>query len=343
LGISVDENALRRLGMPRAPLLARSRNLASLESRAPGGNFMKKWCMGVLMSSVALVATGACGGDKNANPAPCKTGALACACYPNDTCDGQLSCFAELCLDLSAAGGAGSLGQGGGDVEPVGGASDQPIGGEGAIAGSGAGAGLGGSMSLGGSSGTAGEGTSGTAGQGASGTAGQGTSGSASGGTGTVEAFPPDPAGCALVTTCPTCCETTGVYALDTLANDATAKYVTCFTVTEEAALAEFDFASYDQVGAIFFRFATAQDIGTLGVSGVGTGGSLEVALVRAQGKDGCIYPIVGGSLSPTPDTCWGLGAGPYALLPADQIEVRVRALQPGRAALNVTGVVYGP
>jgi NAD+ kinase len=27
----------------------------------------------------------------------------------------------------------------------------------------------------------------------------------------------------------------------------------------------------------------------------------------------------------------------------ADQIEVRVRALQPGRAALNVTGIVYGP
>ena len=70
---------------------------------------MKKWCLGVLMSGVALVATGACGGDKNANQAPCKTGALACLCYPNDTCDDGLSCFAELCLDLSAVGGAGSL------------------------------------------------------------------------------------------------------------------------------------------------------------------------------------------------------------------------------------------
>jgi hypothetical protein len=289
---------------------------------------MKKWSLGVLMSGVALVAMGACGGDKDANQAPCKTGELACLCYPNDTCDDGLSCFAELCLDLSAVGGAGSLGQGGGDGEPPpGGAPEQPAGGKNAAGG--AGPGLGGSMSLGGSTGAAGKGSSG--------------SGNGGGGTGNVDTFPPDPAGCALVTTCPTCCQTTGVYALDAFATDATAKYVTGFTVTAESALAEFDFASYDEVGAIFFRFATAQNISSLGVSGIGTGGSLEVALVRAQGKDGCIYPIIGGSLSPTPDTCWGLGAGPYALLPADQIEVRVRALQPGRAALNVTGVVYGP
>jgi hypothetical protein len=292
---------------------------------------MKKWCLGVLMSGVTLLATGACGGDKNANQAPCKTGALACLCYPNQTCDDGLSCFADLCLDLSAVGGAGSLGQGGGGDEPEGGAAEQPAGGKDAAGGSGAGPALGGTMSIGGSNGTAGKSSSGGAGSGGT------------GGTDNVETFPPDPTGCALVTTCPTCCQTTGVYALDALANDATAKYVTGFTVTETAALAEFDFASYDQVGAIFFRFATAQNISSLGVSGVGTGGSLEVALVRAQGKDGCIYPIIDGSLSPTPDTCWGLGAGPYALLPADQIEVRVRALQAGRAALNVTGVVYGP
>jgi hypothetical protein len=291
---------------------------------------MKKWCLGVLMSGVTLVAMGACGGDKTANQAPCKTGALACSCYPNDTCDDGLSCFAELCLDLSAVGGAGSLGQGGGDAETEGGAADQPTGGMNAAGGSGSGAGRGGSVNIGGFNGSAGKGNSGS-----------GTGGT--GGTGNVETFPPDPAGCALVTTCPTCCQTTGVYALDAFNKDATAKYVTGFTVTEGGALAEFDFASYDEVGAIFFRFGTAQNIASLGVSGVGTGGSLEVALVRAQGKDGCIYPIIGGSLSPTPDTCWGLGAGPYALLPADQIEVRVRALQPGRAALNVTGVVYGP
>ena len=133
------------------------------------------------------------------------------------------------------------------------------------------------------------------------------------------------------------------MYALDALANDATAKYVSAFSVTASSALAEFDFLGADQIGAIFFRFSTAQNIGSLSVQGSGTGGSLEIALVRAQGKDGCIYPVIAGSLSPTPDVCWGLGAGPYALLPADQIEIRVRAVQAGRAALNVTGVQYGP
>ena len=142
---------------------------------------MKKWCLGVLMSGVALVATGACGGDKNANQAPCKTGALACSCYPNDTCDDGLSCFAELCLDLSAVGGAGSLGQGGGDVEPPGGAPDQPTGGKNAAGG--ATASFGGAIALGGSTGTAGKGSSGSA--------------TGGGGTGNVDIFPPDPAGCA--------------------------------------------------------------------------------------------------------------------------------------------------
>jgi len=292
---------------------------------------MKKWCLGIWMSGVVLIATGACGGDKNANPAPCRTGAYACQCYRNDTCDDGLSCFASLCLDLGAQAGAPSLGQGG-DAAPAGGAPDdmpqgaKNTGGSGSgSGGAGAGPGVGGTVAFGGSNGVAGK------------------AGSGAGGSSSVEAFPPNPLGCALVTTCPTCCETTGVYALDALANDATARYVTGFTVSATSALAEFDFAAADQIGAIFFHFATPQDIGSLGISGVGTGGSLEIALVRAQGKDGCIYPVIGGSLSPTPDTCWGLGAGPYALLPADQIEVRVRALQAGRAALSVTGVDYGP
>lgn len=286
---------------------------------------MTKWCLGVLMSGVVLVATGACGGDKNANQAPCKTGELACSCYPNKTCDDGLSCFASLCLDLEGLGGAPSLGQGG-DGETVGGSpEDMPQGAKNAGGSAGVGPAVGGSITFGGSNGSAGKG------------------GTSSGGTGTVETFPPDPAGCALVTTCSTCCETTGVYALDALANDATAKYVAGFTVTASSALAEFDFAAPNQIGAIFFRFGTAQNINSLSILGSGTGGSLEIALVRAQGKDGCIYPVIGGTLSTTPDTCWGLGAGPYALLPADQIEVRVRAVQAGRAALNVAGVVYGP
>ncbi|HEX2874696.1 MAG TPA: hypothetical protein VHP33_25770 [Polyangiaceae bacterium] len=290
---------------------------------------MKKWCLGAWMSGVVLITVAACGGDKNGNQAPCKTGAEACFCYANDTCDDALTCLAGICLDLQGIGGA-PLGQGG-QLE-VGGAPDLP---EGAKA-SGGSAGqpttMGGSFTLGGSNGSAGKASGGTS-----------SAGTGSGGTTPVDPFPPDPAGCALVTSCPTCCETTGVYALDALANDATAQYVSAFSVTGASALAEFDFLGADQIGAIFFRFSTAQNIGSLSVQGSGTGGSLEIALVRAQGKDGCIYPVIAGSLSPTPDVCWGLGAGPYALLPADQIEIRVRALQAGRAALNVTGVQYGP
>lgn len=289
---------------------------------------MKKWCLGALMSGLVLVTAAACSGGKNGNQAPCKTGSEACFCYDNDTCDGSLTCLAGVCLDLQGIGGA-PLGQGG-QPETSGGAPDSSDGGGDSAGSAGKATTMGGSFTLGGSNGSAGK---------ASG----GTNSAGTGGTAPVDSFPPDPAGCALVTSCPTCCETTGVYALDALANDATAKYVSAFSVTASSALAEFDFVGAEQIGAIFFRFSTAQNIGSLSVQGSGTGGSLEIALVRAQGKDGCIYPVIAGSLSPTPDTCWGLGAGPYALLPADQIEIRVRALQAGRAALNVTGVQYGP
>jgi hypothetical protein len=146
-----------------------------------------------------------------------------------------------------------------------------------------------------------------------------------------------------MVTSCPSCCETVGVYALDTFANDATSSYVTSFEVTATSAIAEYDLFTSDEIGAIFFRFNSPQDIGSLSIYGEGTGGSLEIALVRASGKDGCIYPVVGGTLSPAPDSCWGLGAGPYAALPADQIEVRVRSALGGRAALSITAVQYGP
>jgi len=288
---------------------------------------MEKWCLGAMMSGLVLVMVAACGGDKDANPAPCKTGSAACLCYPNNTCDGELSCFAGLCLDLEGVGGA-LLGQGGVPESSQGGRTDElPAGATNTGGSAGTNSSSGGSFTLGGSSSMAGK----------------SSGGSGAGGGTTIEPFPPDPVGCALVTSCPSCCETTGVYALDVLANDATAKYVSAFSVDATSALAEFDFTSAEQIGAIFFRFNTAQNIGSLKVLGSGTGGSLEIALVRAQGKDGCIYPIVGGSLSPVPDTCWGLGAGPYALLPADQIEIRVRALLSGRAALNVTGVQYGP
>jgi hypothetical protein len=281
--------------------------------------------MGLSLVAVALAACS----DSKGQDEPCKTGALACHCYANDTCDRGLSCLSDvgLCVDLSLGQGGGDVGAGGAFVPSEGGADGQPEEGGAASGGSFTGGGMnpggGGSFSTGGSSGSAG----------AAGT----------GGTPPVDLFPPNPAGCALVTSCATCCETVGVYALDALALNATNQYVKAFSASATAATAEYQLASGDAIGAIFFRFTSPQSIGSLQILGQGTGGSLEVALVRANGKDGCIYPVVAGSLSPAPDTCWGLGAGPYAVLPADQIEVRVRASLPGPAALNITGVAFGP
>lgn len=309
---------------------------------------MKTWCLKAVASTTLAFASFAsfgCGDKNAANQAPCKTGANACFCYPNHTCDTGSSCFGNLCLDqsLGAFAGSFSAGQGGGALAGAGGTSGESgatTGGTGgnlssSASGSGNAGGMigtpggGGAHAVGGSFGTAG--SSAAAGSGAS------------AGSGAVVKFPPDPSGCALVASCPTCCATTGVFALDALANDATARFVTAFEVSGGAALAEFDFTSSDQVGAIFFRFSSAQKIGSLSITGAGTGGAVEVALVRAVGKDGCIYPVIAGTLSPTPNSCWGLGAGPFALLPADQIEIRVRSLGPGRAALSVAAVEYGP
>ena len=305
---------------------------------------MKTSCLrAVAFATLAFAAIG-CGGDKPDNQAPCKTGASACFCYPNHTCDTGLSCFGNVCLDQSFGAFAGGFpfGQGGAGAVP--GAGGMSGGSEVATGGTsepGASGGppssTGGSSNVGGFVGMPSGGAHAVGGGFAS--AGSG----AVAGSGEVAKFPPNPIGCALVASCPSCCATTGVFALDALANDATARFVTAFDVTTSAALAEFQFTSSEQVGAIFFHFASAQKIGALSIAGAGTGGSVEVALVRAAGKDGCIYPVFAGTLSPTPDSCWGLGAGPFALLPADQIEIRVRSLGPGRAALTVTAVEYGP
>lgn len=284
----------------------------------------------------SVIGAGACSDKSEGNPPPCQAGALACQCHQDQTCDEGLTCFGKVCLDLSGFSGASSIAGGAGEAT-LGESGSPGAGGEGTGAGKGGGGGslAGGGGGLGGTSGAAGghSGGAGTAGTG-TGTAGTG---------GQSDPFPPNPAGCARVSTCPSCCETTGVFALDALDRDATKRYVTAFDVTASAATAEFDFATSGEVGAIFFRFSTPQDIGALSISGVGTGGTLEIALVRASGKDGCIYPVQGGSLSSVPSTCWGLGAGPYAALPADQIEVRVRSLSSGRAAINVSSVQYAP
>lgn len=288
---------------------------------------MSKWSLRSLGLSLVVVAIAACSSGSKGNDEPCKTGALACHCYANDTCDAKLSCFSGVCFDLSLGQAGHDVGAGGAPEPSDGGAAAQPSEG-GADNGGSLG---GGGMPRGGGGSFATAGTSGS-----SGVAG-------SGGTPPVDLFPPNPAGCALVTSCATCCETVGVYALDALAQNATNQYVKAFSASATAAVAEYQLASSDAIGAIFFRLTSPQSIGSLSISGQGAGGSLEVALVRANGKDGCIYPVVAGSLSPAPDTCWGLGAGPYAVLPADQIEVRVRAALPGSAALNITGVAFGP
>jgi len=293
---------------------------------------MSSASLSILFSATLLA--GACSDKSNGNEHPCKTGSEACQCYDNATCDSGLSCFAKLCLDLGGGlAGAGQLPGGAGDGPAdneagAPGGGGEPAGGTSNAGSGGTKAGSGGSIIS----------TSGSGGM--TGGAGKG-GGGGTGGSG--EAFPPDPAGCALVTTCPSCCETTGVFALDAFDDDATNRYVTAFEVTASAATAEFDFSSSGEVGAIFFRFSTPQDIGALTISGLGTGGALEIALVRANGKDGCIYPVQGGTLSSIPSTCWGLGAGPYAALPADQIEVRVRSVSSGRAAINVGSVQYAP
>lgn len=293
---------------------------------------MTKWLFGVVSLGACLSFAGACSSDKN-NQSPCAVGSLGCFCYGNGTCDRGLSCIAKagVCSFDIGAGGAFDepvgVGEGGAPVGgDEGGAPSEPDGGTATSGGRAGAASQGGSFSLGGATPLG------------------GSAGSvATAGSGNSNAFPDSAVGCAIVATCPSCCDTVGVYALDPLANDATQRYVKSFNVTASAATAEYDLTTSDEIGAIFFRFKSPQSIGSLSVAGLGTGGSLEIALVRAGGLDGCIYPIVGSSLSPVPETCWGLGAGPYAALPADQIEVRVRSLLGGRAALNVTRLEYGP
>ena len=201
----------------------------------------------------------------------------------------------------------------------------------------------------GGSGGTGGAGTGGRAPTGGriSTNGGTSTGGAPSGGSGTggsvaVDPFPPDPAGCAFLSSCPECCETVGVYALDTFDDDVTADVVTGFSVSSEYVEATFDFQSASEVGGIFFRLASSESIGSLGIDISGAGGEFELALVRNGGADGCTYTVVGNSLL-NPPGCWGLGAGPYAGYPVEQLEVRLRADFSGPATLRVRDIHYGP
>lgn len=86
---------------------------------------------------VLSLLSSACG-DDNGAPAPmCTMGSVGCTCYPNSTCDAELTCASNLCVDLgqSGAGGSGAAGSGGsGGTGGSGGASGSSgIGGAGSV------------------------------------------------------------------------------------------------------------------------------------------------------------------------------------------------------------------
>jgi hypothetical protein len=205
------------------------------------------------------------------------------------------------------------------------------------------GSGSGGASGTGGTgAGTGGKVSTGGSPSGGAGTGGSSTGGSGTGGSAPVDPFPPNPEACVFLSSCPECCETVGVYALDTLDDDATAELVTGFSLEAGYVEATFSFTSGEQVGGIFFRLGAMEDIGSIGIDVSGAGGSFELALVRNGGADGCMYDIIGNSLS-SPPVCWGLGAGPYPGYPVDQIEVRLRANFSGAGTLRVNDISYGP
>jgi len=144
------------------------------------------------------------------------------------------------------------------------------------------------------------------------------------------------PAACALVTTCPSCCVTAGVFALDgdDPPNDRTAEYTTAWAASSSEASASFAFEAANEVGAIFFRFGELQVIESLGVVAGNSGAPLEVALVKDGGASGCAY--LEDSLGWLLNGCWGDYDDTF-----DQIEVRVHSTSSGDASLVVSEVVY--
>ncbi|HET9955285.1 MAG TPA: glycoside hydrolase family 5 protein [Polyangiaceae bacterium] len=189
------------------------------------------------------------------------------------------------------------------------------------------------------------ESLAGTGGGGSGGSTSMG--GASSGGTGGTAggttSFPPDPAGCELVTSCTDCCETTGVYGLDPASMDATGRLVKSFSVEGGQARATFQFSELDEVGGIFFKLTSPRSIESIGLTAGGDGDAFEVALVNGSGANGCLYDLSSAGLASEPYTCWENGAGPSAGEPVDQIEVRVRALQSGPASLVVQELEFGP
>jgi hypothetical protein len=110
---------------------------------------MNRLNLSVMLTLVAAVTAGACGGSTATPPPPCE-GEERCNCYPNGTCNAGLECLSHLCVATTtgvagAAGNVGSAGAGG----SASGAAGTGAGVGGSIAGTGGGstAGTGGSAS----------------------------------------------------------------------------------------------------------------------------------------------------------------------------------------------------
>ena len=139
------------------------------------------------VSACIAVASAACiGGGGSGKP----QGELGGACFPNATCDGELSCISELCVDDSddsgyrggnGGGYQGGTGATGGGTGAIGGGTGAIGGGTGATGG-GTGATGGGTGAVGGATGGVGGGTGGMGG----GTGGMGGGTGGMGGNGTV-------------------------------------------------------------------------------------------------------------------------------------------------------------
>ena len=181
-------------------------------------------------------------------------------------------------------------------------------------------------------------GLTGAGGSGSGGTTGTGGSGNpGTGGTpGSGIDLTEKPEACALVITCPSCCETAGVFALDNLPDPSnqTDAYTTAWNASSSQATASFDFPASGDIGAIFFKFSSLQSISALEVVASSSGAPTEVALVRDGGASGCVY--IEDALGWYQNGCWGTPDGLF-----DQLEVRVRSTSAGDAMLTVEEIHY--
>jgi hypothetical protein len=192
----------------------------------------------------------------------------------------------------------------------------------------------GGTMSSGGASQGGGAPSGGsTSGGTTGGGGGTATGGSGSGGASGLE---PTPVPCALFTTCPACCSTVGVFAIDADGDDHTLPYVTSFNPSASSASATFSFENAGDTGVIYFKLASLMSFADLTITRTSQGGRFEMALSRDDGASGCVY------LDQSPgwlsNGCWGTGATASSW---DQVEVRVVAVAAGTASLSVTNVTY--